>query len=63
MFTQGHIAFRQSLPVRSDEGMWQAWYEDLPGDVRAGVLVGATGKARRLALAGLVDASGVPAGE
>ena len=43
MFTQGHIAFRQSLPVRSHDGKWQAWYEDLTGDVRAGVLAGATG--------------------
>ena len=59
MFTSGHIAFRQSFLVRSEDADRLARYEDLTSDVRVGVLAGTTGEARLLALTGLVDADGV----
>ena len=58
-FTSGHIAFAQSLLVRSEDAERLARFEDLTSDVRVGVLAGTTGEARLLALTGLADADGV----
>ena len=58
-FTSGHIAFGQSLLVRSEDAGRLARYEDLTSDVRVGVLPGTTGEARLLALTGLADAGDV----
>ncbi|MDE2954460.1 MAG: transporter substrate-binding domain-containing protein, partial [Gemmatimonadota bacterium] len=58
-FTSGHIAFRQSLLVRAEDGARWASHDDLTSDVRVGVLVSTTGEARLLVLTGLVNADGV----
>ena len=58
-FTSGHIKFRQSLLVRTEDAQHLATYADLTSDVRVGVLSGTTGEARLLELTGLVDANGV----
>ena len=58
-FTSGHIAFRQSLLVRSEESERLASYADLTGDVRVGALAGTTGEFRLLELVGLVGPDGV----
>lgn len=57
-FTSGHIAFRQSLLVRSDEVERYSSYEQLTSAARIGVLAGTTGEARLLRIVGLTDASG-----
>ena len=58
-FTSGHIAFRQSLLVRSeDAGRWSS-HAKLTSKVRVGALAGTTGESRLLELTGLVDADGV----
>lgn len=57
-FTSGHIAFRQSLLVRSDEVERYSSYEQLTSAARVGVLAGTTGEARLLRIVGLTDASG-----
>ena len=59
VFTSGHLAFRQSLLVRSEDAERLAGYGDLTGGVRVGVLAGTTGEARLLALTGLATADGV----
>ncbi len=58
-FTSGHIAFRQSLLVRAEDGARWASHDDLTSDVRVGVLASTTGEARLLVLTGLVNADGV----
>ena len=57
-FTNGHVAFRQSLLVRTEDAGRLAAHADLTGDVRVGALAGTTGEARLLQLTGLADASG-----
>ena len=58
-FTNGHIAFRQSLLVRAADAAWITSHADLTGAVRVGALAGTTGEARLLQLTGLADADGV----
>ena len=58
-FTSGHIEFRQSLLVRSEDTEQLSDYASLRRDVRVGVLSGTTGEARLLELTGIVDANGV----
>ena len=58
-FTAGHIAFRQSLLVRSSDARRLASYDELTDDVRVGVLVGTTGESRLLELTGLADHIGI----
>ena len=58
-FTSGHIAFRQSLLVRVEDGARWVSHDDLTSDVRVGVLASTTGEARLLVLTGLVNADGV----
>ena len=57
-FTNGHVAFRQSLLVRAEDAGRLAAHADLTGDVRVGALAGTTGEARLLQLTGLADANG-----
>ena len=58
-FTNGHITFRQSLLVRTEDVMRLATHDALTSDVRVGALTGTTGEARLLQLTGLSDANGV----
>ena len=58
-FTDGHIAFRQSLLVRAADAERLATHAMLTRDVRVGVLADTTGEARLLQLTGLADAAGV----
>ena len=58
-FTDGHIAFRQSLLTRTADANAFSSYGALTSDVRIGALAGTTGEARFLQLAGLADADGV----
>ncbi len=58
-FTSGHIAFRQSLLVRSEDSGRLASYDDLKGDVRVGVFRGGTGEARLLQITGIASDDGV----
>ena len=58
-FTSGHIAFRQSLLVRAEDGARWVSHDDLTSEVRVGVLASTTGEARLLVLTGLVDTDGV----
>ncbi len=58
-FTSGHIAFRQSLLVKTEDAERLSSYEALTSDVRVGVLAGTTGEARLLQLVGISDAYGV----
>ncbi|MCY3684528.1 MAG: transporter substrate-binding domain-containing protein, partial [Gemmatimonadetes bacterium] len=58
-FTSGHIAFRQSLLVRAEDGRRWVSHDDLTSEVRVGVLASTTGEARLLVLTGLVNADGV----
>ena len=58
-FTNGHIAFRQSLLVRAEDAARLASHDVLTGAARVGVLAGTTGEARLLQLTGLADADGV----
>lgn len=57
-FTSGHIAFRQSLLVRTEDESSLQSHADLNSDVRVGALAGTTGEFRLLELTGLVDAEG-----
>ena len=59
VFTTGHIRFRQSLLVRTEDAKRLSRYEDLDSTIRMGVLAGTTGEARLLELTGLADAQGV----
>ena len=58
-FTNGHISFRQSLLVRTEDAYRLSSHDGLTGDVRVGALVGTTGEARLLQLTGLADANGI----
>lgn len=58
-FTSGHIAFRQSLLVRSEDAEGLDGYDKLTGELRVGALANTTGEQRLLELTGLVDADGV----
>ena len=58
-FTNGHIAFRQSLLVRAEDAGRLSTHDDLTNHDKVGVLAGTTGEARLLQLAGLADANGV----
>ncbi|MCY3659363.1 MAG: transporter substrate-binding domain-containing protein [Caldilineaceae bacterium] len=58
-FTSGHITFRQSLLVRTEDANRLASHDLLTSDVRVGVLAGTTGEARLLQLTGLADDEGV----
>ena len=58
-FTSGHIAFRQSLLVRTPDADRLASHDHLTSDVRVGVLVGTTGESRLLQLTGLTNGEGV----
>ena len=57
-FTDGHIAFRQSLLVRSDEAARFPNHAALTSAHRVGALAGTTGEFRLLELTGLADAAG-----
>lgn len=57
-FTNGHVAFRQSLLVRAEDADRYATHDDLASTARVGVLAGTTGEARLLQLAGLADVEG-----
>lgn len=58
-FTSGHVRFRQSLLVRSEDVGRFASHADLTADVRVGALADTTGERRLLELTGLIDADGV----
>ena len=58
-FTNGHIAFRQSLLVRSADAGRLSTYDDLTEDVVVGVGANTTNETRLLILTGLTDDSGV----
>ena len=58
-FTNGHIAFRQSLLTRTADADRFPSYDDIGSDIRIGALPATTGEARFLQLAGLADADGV----
>ena len=58
-FTNGHVAFRQSLLVRTEDVDRLSSHDRLTGDVRVGALAGTTGEVRLLQLTGLADANGV----
>ena len=57
-FTNGHIAFRQSLVVRGEDAARMATHEQLTGDLVIGVHRDTTGEGRLLQLTGLTDAAG-----
>ena len=57
-FTDGHIAFRQSLLVRVEDAARLATHAMLTSDARVGALADTTGEARLLQLTGLADADG-----
>ena len=58
-FTNGHIAFRQSLLVRAADAERLATHDMLTSDVRVGALAGTTGEARLLQLTGLTGSDGI----
>ncbi len=58
-FTSGHIAFRQSLLVRSRDVEHFGSYDSLSSAVRVGVLRSSTGEARLLQITGLTNDDGV----
>ena len=58
-FTDGHIAFRQSLLVRTEDAERFATHAMLTSAARVGVLADTTGEARLLQLTALADADGV----
>ena len=58
-FTNGHVAFRQSLLTRGEEAERLTSYDALSSDVIVGALAGTTGEARLLQLVGLADEDGV----
>ena len=58
-FTSGHIKFRQSLLVRTEDAQRLSTYSALSRDVRVGALSGTTGEVRLLEITGIVDANGV----
>ena len=56
-FTTGHITFRQSLLVRTEDAERLRGYEDL-AEASVAVLLGTTGEHRLLELTGVVDGEG-----
>ncbi len=58
-FTDGHVAFRQSLLVRGEDAGRFASYRALDDTVRVGALAGTTGEARLLQIVGIADGDGV----
>ena len=58
IFTSGHITFRQSLLVRSEDADMIGSHADLTGDMRVGALAGTTGEQRLLELLGLTGDGG-----
>lgn len=58
-FTNGHIAFRQSLLVRTADAERLSEYENLGRADTVGVLPGTTGEARLLQIVGYADAVGI----
>ena len=60
-FTNGHIAFRQSLLVRAADAERLATHDILTADVKVGALAATTGESRFLQLTGLTSADGVVA--
>ncbi len=58
-FTNGHIAFRQSLQVRTEDAHRLSSYDSLTSDVIVGVGADTTNEARLLILTGLTDDNGV----
>ena len=58
-FTNGHIAFRQSLLTRTEDADRFPSYEQLTSDIRVGALAATTGEARFLQLVGLADDDGI----
>lgn len=58
-FTSGHVAFRQSLLVRTGDGERFSSYDSLTSDVRMEVFRATTGEARLLQLTGITNADGV----
>ena len=57
-FTDGHVHFRQSLLVRTEDADRITTHSDLTGAMKVGVLAATTGEHRLLQLLGLVDAQG-----
>ena len=57
-FTSGHILFRQSLLVRSEDADLYPTHRHLTSDVRVGVAPATTGEGRLLLLTGLRDSDG-----
>ena len=57
-FTDGHVHFRQSLLVRTEDAGRITTHSDLTGALKVGVLAATTGEHRLLQLLGLVDAQG-----
>ncbi len=58
-FTSGHVAFRQSLLVRTGDRERFSSYDSLTSDVRVGVFRATTGEARLLQITGITNADGV----
>ena len=58
-FTAGHVAFRQSLLVRSEDAARISTHADLTQDDSVSVHPGTTGELRLLELTGIIDARGV----
>ena len=58
-FTSGHIAFRQSLLVRSEDAGRIRTHADLTSDDRVGVVADTTGEARLLQIVGLANEEGI----
>ena len=58
-FTAGHVAFRQSLLVRSEDAARIATHADLTQDDSVSVHPGTTGELRLLELTGIINARGV----
>ena len=59
VFTSGHITFRQTLLVRTEDSDRLAAYGDLTSDVIIGTFVGTTNESRLLQLTGMADSDGV----
>ena len=57
-FTSGHVTFRQSLLVRSEDAGSISTHDDLTGAMKVGALAGTTGEHRLLELLGLVNEEG-----
>lgn len=58
-FSAGHVAFRQSLLVRSEDAARISTHADLTQDDSVSVHPGTTGELRLLELTGIIDARGV----